>query len=354
MPSTALSARLQAIWYRSTPPPLPLQWLARVFAAGVGLRRGLYRRGWLRPQALARPVIVVGNLTVGGSGKTPLVAWICAQLRASGRSPGIVLRGYGGSAAAAGSALRVDATSDPGLVGDEAVLLRQRTGVPVAVGRERVRAAQLAIDAGADVIVADDGLQHLALPRCCEIVVVDGARGFGNGWLLPAGPLREGLERLERVDAILIHGAPGPALERLPAALRARCLQMELSGERLEPLHPGPESRALASFAGERVHAIAGIGHPARFFARLRAAGLEPIEHPFPDHHRFQAAELQFDDALPVLMTEKDAVKCRQFDGARHWYLPVAAHLDEADARALGNVLAGRLAVAGDAASRET
>jgi tetraacyldisaccharide 4'-kinase len=315
----------------------------------VRTRRASYARGWLRSHRLERPVIVVGNLNVGGSGKTPLVIWLVAQLRCAGLTPGVVLRGYGGSAAHSSKPQRVHADSDPTVVGDEALLLRRRTGEPVAVCRERVRAARLLVEEGINVIVSDDGLQHLALARNFEIAVIDGERGLGNGYLLPAGPLREPRERLGQVDALVVNGEGGFWAEM--AADRTRGVRregaaprgpgpggpftMRLKGERLLALAGGAEVMALSNLAGRRVHAVAGIGHPQRFFAQLRAAGLEVIEHAFPDHHRYRADELVFGDALPVLMTEKDAVKCQGLGGPNHWYLPVTASFAEAEATAL-------------------
>jgi tetraacyldisaccharide 4'-kinase len=325
-----VASRLQQIWYRNSRPPLALRPLSWLFGAAVRLRRAAYERGWFRSERLQRPVIVVGNLTVGGSGKTPLVIWLSARLRAEGLSPGIVLRGYGGAAARGSNPLRVEPDSDPDVVGDEALLLRRRTGEPVAVCRKRVRAAKMLLEAGANVIVSDDGLQHLAMARDFEIAVVDAERGFGNGYLLPAGPLREPRQRLDRVDAVVLNGAG--ATEQAP--LRRGAFGMNLFGDRLVPLSGGTAC-ALASFAGQSVHALAGIGNPDRFFSALRAAGLIVIEHPFPDHHRYRDAEIRFADGLPVLMTEKDAVKCSKLGGPNHWFLPVSAQLADADAAAL-------------------
>lgn len=335
-PSVPLVSWLQAIWYRASPPPWPLRLCACLFGLIVRVRRGAYASGWLQAHRLDLPVIVVGNLSVGGSGKTPLVIWLVARLRAAGFSPGVVLRGYGGSAARHERPQLVQSDSDTGLVGDEAVLLRERTAAPVAVCRDRVRAARLLADQGVTVIVSDDGLQHLALARNFEIAVIDGERGLGNGYLLPAGPLREPPERLGQVDAVVVNGEgrfrgdpQGPG----------GIFTMRLTGERLLPLAGAGGPATLSSLAGRRVHAVAGIGHPRRFFAQLRAAGLDVIEHPFPDHHRYRPADLAFGDDLPVLMTEKDAVKCRPWAGPKHWYLPVAASIAEAEA----STLLGRL-----------
>ncbi|MGB8328026.1 MAG: tetraacyldisaccharide 4'-kinase, partial [Steroidobacteraceae bacterium] len=214
-------------------------------------------------------------------------------------------------------------------VGDEALLIARRTGVPVVVGRDRVAAARLAIELGADVIVSDDGLQHLRLARDFEVAVIDGARGLGNGRLLPAGPLREPAGRLASVNAVVIHGT---GRNPLPPALTdpAAVFTMQLVGAQLEALQPVGAmrgSRPLSELRGVQVHAVAGIGYPQRFFAALRAAGLEPIEHAFPDHHAFAPGELAFGDTRPVVMTEKDAVKCSGFDLERAWVLPVSAEI---------------------------
>jgi tetraacyldisaccharide 4'-kinase len=340
VPRQRLSTRLQAIWYGGTSPPWPLRTLSRVFGLAVRLRRAAYARGLCSSRRVAKPVIVVGNLTVGGSGKTPLVIWLAQQLRERGLHPGVVLRGYGGMAVTGRVPCLVTPDSDAAVVGDEALLLRLRTGVPVVVGRDRVGAAQRLIAAGVDVIIADDGLQHLRLARDFEIAVIDGARGLGNGYLLPAGPLREPAERLARVDAVVINGERGASVDAAGADAHAMAgaapgFVMRLSGEWLRTLAGNAEPVALASLAGRRVHAVAGIGNPARFFAQLAAAGLEVIAHAFPDHHRYRAAELEFDDGLPLLMTEKDAVKCRPFAAANRWYLPVTASFAAADGSAL-------------------
>jgi len=340
VPRPALAARLQAIWYGSSPPPWPLRSLSRLFGLLVRLRQAAYVRGVCRSERLARPVVVIGNLTVGGTGKTPLVIWLAQALAGRGLRPGVVLRGYGARArwGAAPQLVRVD--SDAAVVGDEALLLRQRTGMPVVVARDRVSAARRLLDEGVDVIIADDGLQHLRLARDFEIAVIDATRGFGNRHLLPAGPLREPLQRLKLVDAVVINGAPHAATaaagaSALAAAGVRAAFVMQLSGEWLHPLAGEAAPMALSGLAGRRVHAIAGIGNPPRFFAQLAAAGLEVIGHAFADHHRYRARDLAFDDDLPVLMTEKDAVKCRRFAAANRWYLPVAASFSAADASAL-------------------
>jgi tetraacyldisaccharide 4'-kinase len=315
---------LNRIWYGGQPPPLLLRWLSRLFGALVARRQQAYARGHSQRERLPVPVIVVGNVTVGGTGKTPLVIWLIRELQNRGVMVGAVLRGYG--AIAAHSRL-VGPGSTADEVGDEALLIAGQTGCVVAVGADRVRAAKLLIDAGARAIVADDGLQHLRLGRDLEIGVIDGERGFGNGWLLPAGPLREPVTRLESVALVVQNG--GDALRR------AGALRMRLSGSVLRAVSDDSVSLPLDRLAGRRVHAVAGIGNPQRFFASLRAAGCQVTEHAFPDHHRLRPRDLEFADDHPVLMTEKDAVKCRGIATARHWYLPVRAEFSAADANLL-------------------
>jgi tetraacyldisaccharide 4'-kinase len=333
VPSPGVSGSLQSLWYRRSRPLLGLRLLASLYGGVTVLRRAAYAHGWLKSHRVGCPVIVVGNVVVGGTGKTPLVIWLVEQLRARGYSPGVVLRGFGGRAARLPRVVQPD--SDPREVGDEAVLLRLRTGGPVVVGTDRVQAAQRLLQEGVDAVIADDGLQHLRLRRDFEIAVVDGIRGLGNGYLLPAGPLREPSARLRSVDCVVVNGGPGGD----PLPLPRPPLLMTLEGEQLQPLAGNAASMPLQTLAGQPVHAVAGIGHPARFFAQLARAGLQVFEHPFPDHHEFRPSDLQFDDGLPVLMTEKDAVKCRRFATEDCWYLPVAASFTAEQ----GSVLLDRL-----------
>ena len=322
------------MWYRDRAGAALLQPLAWLYGGMVGLRRWAYAHGWLRSLRVSKPVIVVGNLTVGGTGKTPVVAWLATELSAKGLKVGIVSRGYG--RVAGGAPRPVDTDSDWREVGDEPLLLRRLTGCDTVVSLDRHAGAQLLVERGADVVVSDDGLQHLRMARDCEIVVIDGARGFGNGRLLPAGPLREPVRRLGSVRLAIVNGpaesAPLRAF-RFPDSLIV--LQMTLSGSEAVRVDGQEAPRALESFRGERVHAVAGIGNPERFFRELRARGLEVIEHAFPDHHPFVASELRFSDELPVLMTEKDAVRCRALAHARLWSVPVTARFSEHQAREL-------------------
>jgi tetraacyldisaccharide 4'-kinase len=321
--------RPEAIWYGGhwlAYPLLPLSWAYRL---AVLLRRLAYRRGWLVTRRLPSPVIVVGNLTVGGTGKTPLVLWLADYLRRRGRSPGIVLRGYGGRARE--WPRMVPAAGDPLELGDEAVLLAQRLGCPVAAGPNRVAAARLLLERGAcDIILSDDGLQHYALWRDLEILVLDASRGFGNGHCLPAGPLREPASRARQIPLKVCSGGPCPDGE-----------VMELVPRALTSLRNADLTRPLAALAGQRVTAVAGVGNPQRFFALLRDHGLHLEERPYPDHHPFGEADVASWPPGPVVMTEKDAVKCRSYAGPDHWYLPVDAVIGDGFERQLSEQLKG-------------
>jgi tetraacyldisaccharide 4'-kinase len=306
----------ESIWYEGHPLSyllIPLSWL---YCAAVRFRRLSYDRGWLKSCRPPVPLIVVGNLTVGGTGKTPLVVWLTAFLRHRGYAPGIITRGYGGRGAE--WPRRVTKDSNPVEVGDEPVLLARRSGCPVVAGPDRVAAAEmLAVTCGCDMIVSDDGLQHYRMQRDLEILVVDASRGFGNGRCLPAGPLREPASRRYEVDLTVGNGGP--------------CLGgqvMELVSGRLVGLGDRKRFRGLSELRRQRVTAVAGIGNPERFFALLRRHGLHLDERPYPDHHRFTREEVASWPAGPVIMTEKDAVKCERFARQDHWYLPVDARLD--------------------------
>lgn len=305
---------LQAIWYARSKPALWLRGLARVFGALAAMRRVLYRSGMLRRVHLPVPVVIVGNLSLGGTGKTPLVVALVQALRERGFIPGVVSRGYGGSARLP---QLLDASANAAACGDEPVMIADATAAPVAIGRDRVAAAHLLLAQHCDVIIADDGLQHYRLCRDVEICVIDGERRVGNGRLFPAGPLREPPWRLRTVDFCVCNGGSPAPNEVL----------MRLSGEVAVSLADADRRCELREFAGQRVHAVAGIGNPQRFFAQLRQAGLDVVEHAFSDHHAYSPAELDFGDTAPVLMTSKDAVKCRKFARASWWQLPVHADL---------------------------
>jgi tetraacyldisaccharide 4'-kinase len=322
----SVQAWLNRVWYERASPPWWLLPLSLSYGAAAGARRYLYSKQLRKSTRVASPVVVVGNLSVGGTGKTPLVCWLVARLQELGFKPGVVTRGYGGSSE---SVRLVDSSADPGIVGDESLLLARRTGVPVAIGRDRPSAAQLLVDAGCDVVVSDDGLQHYALARDCEIVVVDGERRFGNGRLLPAGPLRESEARLRRVDAVVVNGGRAQLEGALSMRLEAKDALSLIGGA----------IKTLREFAGHSVHAVAGIGNPERFFNMLRGYGIEVVGHPLPDHARLRAADISFPDGRPVLMTEKDAVKCAGFAGAQHWYVPVTASFEGGESKLLLDIV---------------
>ncbi|MBI5436052.1 MAG: tetraacyldisaccharide 4'-kinase [Nitrosomonadales bacterium] len=308
---------LERYWYRITPLHLILLPVSFIFRLLANMRRALYRSGILPGEKLPVPVIVVGNITVGGSGKTPLTLWLAQQLLDNGWHPGIISRGYASKAA---SPQAVHPSSDPDAAGDEAVLMAQRKLCPVWFGRDRVAAARglLRAHPECDVLLSDDGLQHYRLQRDVEIVVVDGIRRFGNGFLLPAGPLRELPSRLAEADAVVVNGGTSVAGE----------YAMQLHGARFyNLLNPNTPAYA-ADFHGQHLHAIAGIGHPQRFFAHLNHLGLVVQAHPFPDHHRYTPNDLAYANADAVLMTEKDAVKCTAFATKKYWALRVDAQVD--------------------------
>lgn len=292
---------------------LPLTFLFMLISF---VRRWLYRLGWKKSYKLPVPVIVVGNISVGGTGKTPLVIYLAELLKHQGYKPGIISRGYGGDNAHVRS---VTENSNPNIVGDEALLIHRRTHCPVVVSQNRPLAAKtLLAENHCDVIISDDGLQHYALQRDIEIAVIDGKRRFGNRFCLPCGPLREPIERLESVDFVICNGdgAPGE-------------ITMRLHAEKVQSLVHAERHESLASFCGKSVHAVAAIGHPERFFENLQAHGIEIIKRPFPDHYRFRSQDLSFTDNLPVLITEKDAVKCLSFANEKLWYVPVSATIGQ-------------------------
>lgn len=291
----------------------PIGWL---YGRVMRQRRLRYLDGRLRSTKLPVPVMVVGNIFVGGTGKTPLVIWLVEQARRQGLKAGVILRGYGGHQR--GPAL-VTPDSNPSAVGDEAILIAQRAGCPVAVGRRRVAAAELLIkDCSLDLLISDDGLQHYALGRDFEIAVIDGERGLGNGRCLPAGPLRERPDRLKDTDLVV---ANGPVVPESAG-------QFTLQPGRLTPLQ-SPQDQA-APGRGARIHAIAGIGHPQRFFKLLAELGFIVVPHAFADHHPYRKEDLSFSEDLPIIMTEKDAVKCRFLAPMNSWFIPVEAQPDPA------------------------
>ena len=313
-----MRAWLQEIWWCRDIPPWPLRALAALYAA---IADGIAHRRQARATRLPVPVIVVGNIAIGGTGKTPITLALVEQLRALGARPGVLSRGYGGRGP---FPLLVTADTPAAKAGDEPVLMAQRAGVPLCVAPSRAEAghALLAAHPEVDVLLCDDGLQHYALARDLELCVVDGQRGHGNGHRLPAGPLRELPARMAQCALVLVNGGDA-------ATYGTQSLRFDLIADHAIELHSG-ERRALSSFAGETVEAVAGIGHPQRFFDLLAAQGMVVHPHAFADHHDFTAADLAFSGNAALLMTEKDAVKCRTLklpaDRAR-WFVPVTALL---------------------------
>ncbi|MBV1874484.1 MAG: tetraacyldisaccharide 4'-kinase [Gammaproteobacteria bacterium] len=317
-----LSEKLQKAWYsghRFLWVLLPLSWLFEVLAV---YRRDAYLEGKKEIVTPPCPVIIVGNINVGGSGKSPLVIWLVNKLKNAGYSPGVISRGYGGKAPH--YPYSVDVTSHPKHVGDEPWMIWHRTGVPCVVDPVRPRGVEYLVEIeGCNVVVSDDGLQHYALGRDIEIAVVDGARGLGNERCLPYGPLREPVSRLQSVDFVVING---------------RATNTDISGYSmlLEPSEfykvsdvALPVKAVMKLSVEERVHAIAGIGHPQRFFDTLSGLGYVFEPHAFPDHYPFTQGDLCFEDEQKILMTEKDAVKCFPFADENTYYLTVDAVVDD-------------------------
>jgi len=312
---------LDYYWYEKGIVPflliLLLSPLSLLYCSVIKIRRLLFRFSILKHHQISVPVIIVGNINIGGTGKTPLVVYLCSLLKRNGYQPGIISRGYKGKAGVWPQS--VTGSSDPSLVGDECVLLANRTACPLVAGPKRVAAAlQLLETTNCDVIISDDGLQHYALDRDIEIVVYDAQRKFGNGYCLPAGPLREPVNRLKSVDVVVSNGDS-----------QASDFNMQLLLSSIINLSNQQVTSNLDEFKNTKVHAVAGIGNPERFFTQLVSAGLDIIRHPFADHHDFIETDLNFSDDLPVLMTEKDAVKCQKFSKSNYWFVPVEASISE-------------------------
>lgn len=314
-------------WDSINPLSILLLPVSGLFCLLAKLRALFYKKGWLASYRAPLPVIVVGNINVGGTGKTPLIIELVKQLQARGHKPGVISRGYGGNASSWPQQVTAESTAQQ--VGDEPVLIFQRSGCPMVVGPDRrADIEQLLQLADCDVILSDDGLQHYALQRDLEIAVIDAQRQLGNGFCLPSGPLRETAARLLTVDLVLLNGGDSSQCSfKLAAGICTPVGKTDLP------------SRDLSEFKNCRVHAIAGIGHPQRFFSMLQENGIEVIPHAFADHYVYQLDDLQFADELPVLMTEKDAVKCSQFALSRHWSVPVSAELSTTAQQQLDQLL---------------
>lgn len=315
---------VEKIWYEGHPLSValaPFSWFYQYFSS---LRRLAYQNRILNINKLDVPVIVIGNIVVGGTGKTPLVIWLAKYLCRKGYRPGLVSRGYKGKSKQWPQ--QVTSHSNPKLVGDEAVLLARHAGCPVAAAPKRYLAAKILVERqDVNIIVCDDGLQHYSLARDIEIAIIDGRRRHGNGRGLPAGPLREPISRLQQVDMVVCNGD-----------IANNEFKMQYISEKLQSVADVECQSDIKQFCAQSVHAVAGIGNPNIFFSYLREKGLNIIEHVFPDHHQFKLQDITFRDNLPVIMTEKDAVKCIKFASPLHWFLPVQvkmtgqfkAHLD--------------------------
>ncbi|MEE9451484.1 MAG: tetraacyldisaccharide 4'-kinase [Gammaproteobacteria bacterium] len=301
------------LWYQQNRWFYLLVPASAIYRGIVFLRRCLYRSHIKKNHSFTVPIVVVGNVTVGGNGKTPFVIFLAELLKNNNYKPGIVIRGYGGKAKAYPAVVTMD--SDPFEVGDEPLLLAKRTACPVVVAPKRAEAVKLLLQrSDCDIVISDDGLQHYALARDIEIALVDGLRKFGNGFCLPAGPLREPVSRLQSVNYVVTQGRADD-----------NNYDMQLKPGDFINLADPTQHKAPDSFAGKTLHAVAGIAHPQRFFTQLKSMGLTIVEHAFPDHHNFQSGDFE-KDAL-IIMTEKDAIKCRQFATENFWYLPVTAEI---------------------------
>jgi len=330
-----LAKAIPELWYSNSALAIALLPFAWLYAIVTAVRRYAYAKGLFSRPELPIPVIVVGNITVGGTGKTPIVAWLANSLKNSGHRPGIVSRGYG--SAAGDTPHLVSPGADPRRYGDEAVLLAEATGCPVAVCRDRVAAVKLCVEQGVSVVISDDGLQHYRMRRQFELAVVDGQRHFGNGYLLPAGPLREPVSRLESTDAVLINGGS--------EVTEYAHFQLEMSAA--VNLADG-SSKALAEFAGQTVWAVAGIGNPSRFTTQLEAAGIQVDSVFVPDHGEVSLDNLLHEKAQPILMTSKDAVKYRGNASSECWFIPVTASFSNAQDESLLRKINGVLTKVGN------
>jgi len=305
---------LEQAWYGKTGLTLVLKPLSWLFIAIVVIRRYLYKFNIIKSTRLSVPVIIIGNLSVGGTGKTPLVIWLAEYLKSAGYKPGVLSRGYSGKALKWPQQVRPDA--DPVMVGDEAVVIARRTGCPMAVGPDRVAAGEALLKySDCDVLLSDDGLQHYALQRDIEVLVIDGIRRFGNGYCLPSGPLRECPSRKNEVDCKVTNGVA--AQGEYAMTYHGTMVINLLSGE----------TRELKSFSEDKITAVAGIGNPDRFFNYLRSNGLRLDARAFPDHFHYQKDSILVGEEDTVLMTEKDAVKCQRYAKSNWWYVPVDVDL---------------------------
>ena len=312
-----LNKLFNRIWYENHPASyflLPASWL---YSLVVKLRNILYASGFFETHYVSVPVIIVGNITAGGSGKTPFVIWLSKYLSENGYTPGVISRGYGRKSNLKVQQIRHD--SDPEFVGDEPILIARRTGMPVAVASDKYEAAnQLVNIANCDVLICDDGLQHLAIGRNLEIAIIDGDREFGNNHLLPAGPLREPVSRLTTVDMLI---------SKSKKYQNSHLMNYEYGGL-VQLTNPG-NNISIEKFKNQEIHLVSGIANPDRFHAFFKDHHINVTKHIFPDHYNYRVEDINFDDDKPIVMTEKDAIKCAKFARDNMWYLPVKVRFDD-------------------------
>jgi tetraacyldisaccharide 4'-kinase len=329
---------LQFSWYNESKITVFLKPLSWLYCSIVLLRKYLYQFRIFKSYQLTVPVIIVGNITVGGNGKTPLVIWLAHQLKQAGYRPGIISRGYGGQAKKWPQQVRPD--SDPLIVGDEAIVISRRTACPMAVGPDRVETGRALIKySNCDIVISDDGMQHYRLKRNIEIAVVNGYTQFGNELCLPAGPLREPIKRLDKVNFIVTNGALREINKKHLKIIADH--NMTYKGNELCALREDENKIPLSNFENKQVHVIVAIANPSPFFESLRKFKIDLIEHVFMDHYIFKESDLKFDDDLSIIMTEKDAVKCRRFDINNCWYLPITCDISNSLELSIFNKLEG-------------
>lgn len=318
--------KIRERWYGGSPVSWGAKVAARFFGLISGVRRWCYQVGLCKIHQLKAPVIVVGNITAGGGGKTPMVMWLVEYLKSMGYRPGIISRGYGGKRKV--EPMFVTANADPAASGDEPLLMAKKTQCPVVVGKDRVKAGQSLLKGhNVNVIVADDGMQHYALGRQAEIVMIDARWRTGNNLLMPAGPLREPLERLNEVDLVVFKGYMHGQQH------------YQLAIDEIQRLNHSRETKPIADFRSQKVVAMAGIANPDSFFSMLAAAGLAIVKHPLPDHHQITAADFEPHQDSVVLITEKDAVKCAQLDLPNVWVVKLKITMPEETTQALSQLV---------------
>ena len=312
-----LETLIEKVWYSKNIFSLLLSPLSLIYISIIYLRYTLYQLGLISITKINVPTIVIGNIVAGGTGNTPLVIWLAKYFKDKGFLPGIVSRGYGGTYLS--NIELVKPTSNPLLVGDEPVIIARNTNCPVVVAKKRAKGAKELVEKyNCNIILCDDGMQHYSLARDIEIAVIDGQRRFGNNYCFPAGPLREPKSRIFKADLIV-------------SKYNARTCEhkMDYIYHQLVSLNELSKTIPISDLYGMTVHAIAGINNPDHFFSYLRSHKLELIIHKFPDHYSYTEDDVKFDDNFPVVMTEKDAVKCLNYSSDKHWYIPISAELSK-------------------------